>query len=90
VGIILWLLVYFMFVWFLPFWLRYLCSWFIYGFLGLMLRLLSMVLQFCQHNRIEQVTVGVTFRVRGLYFEIKSWHALFFRAESLRCRSLFG
>jgi len=24
-----------MFVWFLPFWLRYLSSWFIYGFLGL-------------------------------------------------------
>ena len=31
-----------MFVWFLPFWLKYLCSWFIYGFLGLMLRPLSL------------------------------------------------
>ena len=43
----------------------------------------------CQHKRIEQVTVGVTLRLRRLYFEIKSWHALFFRTESLRCRSLF-
>jgi hypothetical protein len=40
----------------------------------------------CQHNRIEQVTVGITLAVRRLYFEIKSWNALFFKAESLRCK----
>jgi NADH-ubiquinone oxidoreductase chain 4 len=44
VEIILWLVVYSMFVWFSPFWLRCLCLWFICDFLGPMLRPLSLVL----------------------------------------------
>jgi len=41
---IFWLVVYFIFVWFSAFWLRYLCLWFTYGFLGPMLRPLAGVL----------------------------------------------
>ena len=44
VGVILWLVVYFMFVWFSPFWLGYLYLWFIYDFIGRMLKLLWLVL----------------------------------------------